>query len=71
MLVNVERFICLEIDGYFMRFLRLQRGIVYEPVFSRRLGRSLGINVLLQRCKWCSFDCVYCDYVGRSFICLM
>ncbi|MHA1582851.1 MAG: radical SAM protein [Candidatus Baldrarchaeia archaeon] len=48
-----------------MKGLRLQRGIIYGPVFSRRLGRSLGINILSQKCKWCSFDCVYCDY-GRT-----
>ncbi len=29
------------------------------PLQSRRLGRSLGINVL--PCKTCSFNCVYCE----------
>ena len=40
----------------------LQDGIVYGPVDSRRLGRSLGINLALQARKVCSFDCVYCQY---------
>jgi len=40
----------------------LKRGIVYGPVASRRLGRSLGINLLPPRRKLCPFDCVYCQY---------
>jgi wyosine [tRNA(Phe)-imidazoG37] synthetase (radical SAM superfamily) len=39
-----------------------QRGIVYGPVRSRRLGRSLGINLLPAGRKVCTFDCVYCQY---------
>lgn len=34
--------------------------LVYGPVTSRRLGQSLGIN-LLGKQKICSFDCAYCD----------
>jgi wyosine [tRNA(Phe)-imidazoG37] synthetase (radical SAM superfamily) len=45
-----------------MMLLRPQRGIVYGPVRSRRLGASLGINVLPVSHKVCSFDCVYCQY---------
>jgi wyosine [tRNA(Phe)-imidazoG37] synthetase (radical SAM superfamily) len=40
----------------------LQGGVVYGPVDSRRLGRSLGINLAPQDRKVCSFDCVYCQY---------
>lgn len=40
----------------------LQDGIVYGPVDSRRLGRSLGLNLAPQDRKDCSFDCVYCQY---------
>ena len=29
------------------------------PVYSRRLGKSLGINIITD--KSCSFDCVYCE----------
>jgi wyosine [tRNA(Phe)-imidazoG37] synthetase (radical SAM superfamily) len=36
--------------------------IVYGPVRSRRLGRSLGINLLPAGRKVCSFDCRYCQY---------
>jgi wyosine [tRNA(Phe)-imidazoG37] synthetase (radical SAM superfamily) len=36
--------------------------IVYGPVRSRRLGRSLGINLLPAGRKVCSFDCQYCQY---------
>jgi wyosine [tRNA(Phe)-imidazoG37] synthetase (radical SAM superfamily) len=38
---------------------------MYGPVNSRRLGRSLGINLLPSTYKLCSFDCIYCDY-GRT-----
>jgi len=48
-----------------MTMLRLQPGIVYGPVRSRRLGRSLGINLLPPSAKLCSFDCIYCQY-GRT-----
>lgn len=40
----------------------LQRGIIYGPVNSRRLGRSLGINLLPTNIKVCSFNCAYCQY---------
>jgi len=40
----------------------LQQGIIYGPINSRRLGRSLGINVLPTQFKMCSFNCVYCQY---------
>lgn len=36
---------------------------LYGPIKSRRLGRSLGIN--LTSCKTCSFDCVYCQ-LGKT-----
>jgi wyosine [tRNA(Phe)-imidazoG37] synthetase (radical SAM superfamily) len=45
--------------------LPLQAGVIYGPVHSRRLGRSLGINLLPTSYKICSFDCVYCHY-GRT-----
>jgi len=45
-----------------MAGISLQPGIIYGPVLSRRLGRSLGINLLPPSHKVCSFDCVYCQY---------
>lgn len=42
--------------------LCLQKGIVYGPVMSRRLGRSLGINLLPPERKVCTLDCAYCQY---------
>ena len=45
-----------------MSAIQLQPGIIYCPVLSRRLGRSLGINLLPTNCKVCSFDCIYCQY---------
>ena len=34
---------------------------IFGPVKSRRLGRSLGVNLLPSDGKICSFDCVYCE----------
>lgn len=34
---------------------------VFGPVHSRRLGVSLGINLLPGDGKVCSFDCIYCE----------
>ncbi len=34
---------------------------IFGPVHSRRLGVSLGINLLPKDGKWCSFDCLYCE----------
>lgn len=34
---------------------------VFGPVTSRRLGVSLGINLLPNDSKLCSFDCIYCE----------
>ena len=34
---------------------------VFGPIFSRRLGSSLGINLLPENGKWCNFDCIYCE----------
>lgn len=42
--------------------LHLKKGITYGPVNSRRLGLSLGINLMPPLVKVCSFDCVYCQY---------
>ena len=35
--------------------------IVFGPIKSRRLGISLGINLLPTTAKICSFDCIYCE----------
>ncbi len=42
--------------------LKLKSGIIYGPIDSRRLGRSLGINLSPTARKVCSFNCVYCHY---------
>jgi wyosine [tRNA(Phe)-imidazoG37] synthetase (radical SAM superfamily) len=34
---------------------------IFGPVQSRRLGISLGINLLPKDGKVCSFDCIYCE----------
>lgn len=35
--------------------------IVYGPIHSRRLGTSLGINLMPADAKLCTFNCVYCE----------
>ena len=35
--------------------------IVFGPIFSRRLGSSLGVNILPSKGKSCNFDCIYCE----------
>jgi wyosine [tRNA(Phe)-imidazoG37] synthetase (radical SAM superfamily) len=39
----------------------LYEHIVFGPIISRRLGHSLGVNLLPKHGKWCSFDCIYCE----------
>ena len=34
---------------------------IFGPIHSRRLGVSLGINLLPEDGKLCSFDCIYCE----------
>ena len=34
---------------------------VFGPIHSRRLGNSLGINLLPRHGKLCNFDCIYCE----------
>jgi wyosine [tRNA(Phe)-imidazoG37] synthetase (radical SAM superfamily) len=40
---------------------RLFGEVVFGPVKSRRLGLSLGINILPADKKICSFNCIYCE----------
>ena len=39
----------------------LFNNIIFGPVKSRRLGVSLGVNLLPVDAKICSFDCIYCE----------
>lgn len=39
----------------------LREQTVFGPIKSRRLGNSLGINLLPQNGKLCNFDCIYCE----------
>ncbi len=35
--------------------------MVFGPVYSRRMGVSLGINLLPDDSKYCNFNCIYCE----------
>ena len=39
----------------------LREETVFGPIKSRRLGSSLGINLLPTKGKLCNFDCIYCE----------
>ncbi|MDE2059074.1 MAG: radical SAM protein [candidate division NC10 bacterium] len=39
----------------------VKEDLVYGPLHSRRLGRSLGVNLLGAGAKLCSFNCRYCQ----------
>ena len=39
----------------------LREETVFGPIRSRRLGNSLGINLLPTKGKICNFDCIYCE----------
>ncbi len=39
----------------------MRENTVFGPIFSRRLGSSLGINLLPEKGKFCNFDCIYCE----------
>ena len=39
----------------------LREKTVFGPIHSRRLGSSLGINLLPENGKICTFDCIYCE----------
>ena len=54
---------CLKIINTFAAKIQLMlfHEIVFGPVKSRRLGVSLGINLLPTFGKICTFDCIYCE----------
>lgn len=39
----------------------LREDTVFGPIKSRRLGNSLGMNLLPTKGKFCNFDCIYCE----------
>ena len=47
--------------------MELQSELVYGPVQSRRLGRSLGVNLGPAGRKACNFNCAYCQYGWTNF----
>ena len=42
--------------------MQLEKSSVYGPIWSRRFGWDIGINLLPTDRKICSFNCVYCQY---------
>ena len=50
-----------ELDRGIRRRRLVKEELVYGPLLSRRLGRSLGLNLLGFGEKVCSFNCRYCQ----------
>lgn len=50
-----NRFYIIAMSGF------LFENIIFGPVKSRRLGVSLGINLLPTEYKYCTFNCIYCE----------
>ena len=44
----------------------LYHQVVFGPVHSRRLGLSLGVNLMPLDNKLCSFECIYCECGWRT-----
>lgn len=44
--------------------------IIFGPVYSRRFGKSLGVDLSPNR-KQCNFDCVYCELSGAKSVAQM
>ena len=55
-----------EMEKGFSKKLHLEMNkFVFGPLFSRRLGISLGVNPLPKNKKSCTFNCVYCQ-LGKT-----
>lgn len=50
----------IRLNDVYNNMLRFHN-IAFGPIHSRRLGSSLGINLLPENGKLCNFDCVYCE----------
>jgi wyosine [tRNA(Phe)-imidazoG37] synthetase (radical SAM superfamily) len=49
-----------EVDDMGTHLESARGGVVYGPLCSRRLGRSLGVDLTPPSRQTCNFDCVYC-----------
>jgi wyosine [tRNA(Phe)-imidazoG37] synthetase (radical SAM superfamily) len=60
-----DRLASLPPPGNFKQGTFLWEGVINGPVRSRRLGVSLGLNLIPLHSKLCTFDCPYCE-CGRN-----
>ena len=61
---HISNIICTFVDRKSLDFVAmtsLYDNIIFGPVRSRRLGLSLGVNLLPIDAKLCNFDCIYCE----------
>ena len=52
-------YLCIQTNKYMATVI--YPSPIFGPVHSRRLGVSLGINLLPADGKFCTFDCIYCE----------
>ena len=62
-----DRLAALPPPGNYEQGTFLWEGIINGPVRSRRLGVSLGLNLIPLHSKLCTFDCPYCE-CGRDTV---
>ena len=62
-----DRLAALPPPGNYEQGTFLWEGIINGPVRSRRLGVSLGLNLIPLHSKLCTFDCPYCE-CGRNTV---
>lgn len=53
---------------FYIMATQLFEDVVFGPIKSRRLGISLGVNLMPENGKLCNFDCIYCEcgWNGKS-----
>ena len=47
--------------------MELESQIIYGPIWTRRFGWDIGVNLLPLTHKLCTFDCIYCQYGSLCF----
>ena len=58
--INLYPYICIRFNKMLMSTV-IYPSPIFGPIHSRRLGVSLGLNLLPADGKLCTFDCIYCE----------
>lgn len=60
-LISRQKLLFLRVNKNIMQHPDIYKSNIIGPIHSRRLGISLGVNLLPDNGKVCSFDCLYCE----------